>query len=166
MLLKTAIVVLVCNLLLLSCGGSRSQTSPKQVGTSDSLPLFTPHKATLAQQKMCDEQAVKRFNEYTAKENRDKDSYTSHYDPTVNVCYVRINQMSVERGMPSNSTIITDAFEGRIYATYIWSNPGRKKYWEVAPMDCQVNVPGKDSVKCTSMDEFDSLTEKYFGIAK
>ena len=115
---------------------------------------------------MCDEQAAKRFIEYTEAKERDSDSYTSHYDPVVNVCYVRVNHMLVEGRTVGNSVTITDAFEGRVYATYFWSNPDGKKYWEVAPLDCQVNVPGKDSVKCTSSDVFDSLTEKYFGTAK
>jgi hypothetical protein len=115
---------------------------------------------------MCDEQAAKRFNEYTPAKDRDLDSYTSHYDPIVNVCYVRIDRLSSEGGAPSSSVIITDAFEGRVYADYFWINPHGKKYWEVAPSDCQVSIPAKDTIKCNSSDEFDSLTEKYFGTAK
>jgi len=114
---------------------------------------------------MCDEQAARRFRENTPDKERDWDSYTSHYDPRVNVCYVRINRTFVGTANALTLTI-TDAFEGRVYATYVWSNPGNKKFWEVPPSNCEINVPGKDTIKCTSSDEFDSLTEKYFGTAK
>jgi hypothetical protein len=166
-LMKNKIIaVMICCLLAMSCGRLQQKPVTEQADTSYPSPLFEPHKATLAQQKMCDEQAAKRFNEYTTTRDRDQDSYTSHYDPAVNVCYVRINQLLAEGGTFSTSVTITDAFEGQVYASYFWSNPEKKKYWEVAPSDCQINVPGKDSLKCTSSDEFDDLTTKYFGTSK
>jgi hypothetical protein len=163
---NTTIVILLCCLVVQSCSRSGSKPVPKPEDTSDPPRLFEPHIATLAEQKMCDEQAAKRFDEYTDRKNRDYSSYTSHYDPTVNVCYVRVNQTFVAGKIPGNSIMVSDAFEGRVYGSYVWSNPLGKKYWEVAPIECHIDIPGKDSIKCALSDEFDSLTEKYFGTAK
>lgn len=160
---KLMTILFAC-MLTLSCQRSES-SAPKFVVASKPETPFTPNNATLSQQKMCDEQAAKRFNEYIDQKARDFDSYTSHYDPSVNVCYVRVNQTLVEK-IPGNSSTITDAFEGRVYATYLWSNPKGKKYWEVAPTMCEIYLPAKDVITCSSSNEFDSLTEKYFGVAK
>lgn len=125
-------------------------------------PLFTPEAASLAQQKMCDEQALKRFKEN--KHVSSLDTYTSHYDPTVNVCYVRIESYA---GNPVVLTdVVYDAFGGRVYAEYLWTNPHNKKFWEVSPTECEIQIPGKPDETCKSATEFDDLTEKYFGVAK
>lgn len=138
-------------------------TKTREVSTQPSpQPVFTPHEASLAQQKMCDEQAAKRFREYTEKKEQFS-SYTSHYDPSVNVCYVRIDRLV---DGPTTAINVLDAFEGRVYAGYIWTNPQHKNYSEVAPMECDITIPGKDKILCKSSDEFNALTEKYFGVAQ
>ena len=125
-------------------------------------PLFSPVAASLAQQKMCDEQAAKRFNEY--RHESSLDSYTSHYDPTVNVCYVRIESYA---GNPLVLTdVVYDAFGGRMYANYMWTNPHNKKGWDAPPTQCEIHIPDKPDETCKTAEEFDDLTEKYFGVAK
>jgi hypothetical protein len=49
----------------------------------------SPRAATLAQQKMCDEQARKKFNEENASTKGAE--YTSHYDAHMNVCYIMVH---------------------------------------------------------------------------
>jgi len=131
-------------------------------------PLFKPEAATLEQQKMCDEQAVKKFHddETTALHIGDKPeySYTSHYDPAVNVCYVRVHTFGANP--PSVTDVVYDAFGGRVFASYIWVNGQNKKFWEVSPSECDIEIPGKPEEKCTSDTEFDELTDKYFGVTK
>jgi hypothetical protein len=168
--MKSLAVVAVLVVCTIACNRSlptkpASDAAPKLSMAETPQPVFTPHNATLAEQKMCDEQALKRFHEYTEK-NEKYATYTSHYDPSVNVCYVRVNRLTVEKGVPMTSSTVVDAFEGRGYANYIWINSQKKQAYEVAPMDCEINLPGKDALHCKSSEEFDELTEKYFGVAQ
>lgn len=98
------------------------------------------------------------------KHDKSLDTYTSHYDPRVNVCFVRVNSFG-SAGPASVTDVIYDAFGGRVYATYIWVNPLKRKFWEVPPSECDVEIPGKPEEQCTSTDAFNQLTEKYFGVA-
>lgn len=125
-------------------------------------PLYAPVAASLAQQKMCDEQAAKKFSE---NGHGKYDTYTSHYDPTVNVCYVRVESFSAEK-FPVVTDVVYDAFGGRVYANYTWINSHNKKFWEVPPSTCEIHIPGKPDETCKTNAEFDELTEKYFGVAK
>ena len=56
--------------------------------------------------------------------------------------------------------MVYDAFGGRVYANYLWTtNPqGRTK--------CEIDIPGKPVENCNSGEEFDALTEKYFGVER
>jgi hypothetical protein len=139
---------------------NRSVNAAKPAGGAQ--PLFTPVEATLAQQKMCDEQAAKKFSE---NGHGKYDAYTSHYDVTVNVCYIRVNSTSAEK-FPVVADVVYDAFGGRIYASYMWINSQNKKYWEVPPSTCEIHIPGKPVEKCKTAAEFDELTEKYFGVTQ
>lgn len=125
--------------------------APKTAG--EAKPLFTPEAATLAQQKMCDEQAAKRFNE---NKHGAIDSYTSHYEPTVNVCYVRIHSILEAPVVISN--VVYDAFGGRLYANYSLVQPGI--------VTCEIHIPDKPVEKCKSAEDFDALAEKYFGVTQ
>jgi hypothetical protein len=101
--------------ILVGCNThSRSVNAAKPAG--EAQPLFTPVTASLAQQKMCDEQATKKFREYTVGNNA-LSSYTSRYDTSVNVCYIRVD--CVGGGKPATETdTVYDAFGGRVYAAY------------------------------------------------
>jgi hypothetical protein len=126
-----------------------------------------PRLATLSQQKMCDEQAEKQFKIYgTPAKGDTANEYVSHYDARANVCYMMIHRGGISYGNPTVSNVVSDAFEGRVYANYIWINSGKKKYWEVAPMECDVKPRGQPEIKCKSSDEFDALIDKYFGIGR
>jgi hypothetical protein len=136
--------------------------------------LAAPRRmATLAQQKMCDEQAKKRFHEEYERDNGSRpnwtNEHTSHFDASANVCYMTIYRFATltsdEPGAPGLQTDeVYDAFEGRRYASYEWhASPGRK-YSEVPPTDCRVKPRGRAAITCTSFDEYQKLIEKYFGI--
>jgi hypothetical protein len=114
---------------------------------------------------MCDEQAAKRFHENEQWDQRflgnmqstvDR-GYTSHYDPKVNVCYVRLHSI----GETSIAETVFDAFEGREYASFAGSEP---KNGVAKPPLCEIRIPGKPAQDCHSADEFNSLVEKYFGV--
>lgn len=159
--------------MLVGCD-ARGHSTPVQAKPATEpqpQPLFTPVAATLAQQKMCDEQAAKRFNEDkdsddlgTKKKNPPITTYTSHYDPAVNVCYVRIHSVYANPAMVSD--IVYDAFGGRIFAAYSWVNSQGKKFWEVAPSQCEITIPGKPAEECKVDTQFDELVDKYFGVTQ
>jgi hypothetical protein len=167
----TAWVLATAVTLSLTSGCDRSQSAaPAKPAVAGAQPLFTPEPASLAQQKMCDEQAGKKFKEnksdFDDKKNPPIYNYTSHYDPSVNICYVRVDSLSADKGGSMVSDIVYDAFGGRVYATYTWINSEGKKYWEVAPTECDIDIPGKPEQQCKSDTEFDELTEQYFGVTK
>jgi len=122
--------------------------------------------ATLAQQRMCDERAEEEFHKYNKKPSP-SDGYTSHYDARANVCYMMVHAVMVDKDKSvSVSDTVTDAFEGREYASYIWINSEGKPYYEVPPTDCSVKPRGQPSIDCKSSEEFHSLVDKYFGIGR
>jgi len=129
-----------------------------------------PRQATLAQQKMCADQARRMFNESYSAHGKDGLSYdyTSHYDSQQNICYILVHGSGVlkDSGHPVVTNIVFDAFEGRTYAAYSWINSQSKKYWEVTPIECRVLPRGQEAMNCKSSDEFEALIDKYFGIGR
>jgi hypothetical protein len=114
---------------------------------------------------MCDEQATKKFHEDNPHAHPFQ-NYTSHYDPKNNICYIRVFSTTADKKSVSTVITVYDAFEGRVYAAYIWINNKGKQYWEVKPMECFVLPIGKDKIPCSSVEEFNKLAETYFGIAE
>ena len=138
-----------------------------------------PRLATLAQQKMCADQAKRAFNDSDAsKPPNDKKmrrvsppEYTSHYDAKANICYIMVHESNIldnEDGTKiiAISFLVYDAFEGRVYANYLWFSEKDKKGWEVKPMECSVKPRGQDEITCKSDDEFEKLVDKHFGIGR
>jgi hypothetical protein len=118
-------------------------------------------QATLAQQKMCDQQARKSFHESNPTPQHFLTfEYTSHYDPKMNVCYVE-KEFAGYIGKSESLTVswaVWDAFEGRGYASYIKVGPD--------VMDCEITRPGHPIEWCKTGDEFEDLVQKYFGIGR
>lgn len=123
-----------------------------------------PRQATLAQQKMCAEQARKffldpEFNHETWTE------YTSHYDLKMNVCYVMVRQdifLDKEHSAKFHSVAFTvfDAFEG-VERAAVQTDTSTGK-----PYACHLKLPGKEEVFCKTENEWDALVLKHFGIEK
>jgi len=140
----------------------RSVSAAKPAG--EAQPLFTPVAASLEQQKMCAEQGAKRSSEYrggsiTPQGSITFSNYTSHYDPSVNVCYFHVHYAS---GDPTTVVDrVFDAFGGRAYATYIWDGSNGD-----VPTTCKILIPDKPVQLCKSTTEFNELVERYFGAAQ
>jgi hypothetical protein len=109
---------------------------------------------------MCDEQAAKKYNE---SGHGGLDNYTSHYDPAVNVCYVRVHSIA-EKPVIVISNVVYDAFGGRLYANY--SFVGTLNNEQPGTLTCEIHIPNKPVEKCKSADDFDALAEKYFGVTQ
>ena len=112
-----------------------------------------PRQATLTQQKMCADQAAKRFTEAY----EDWTEYSSHYNSRLNVCYLWVNKMTLGDDGTFDDLII-DAFEYTVEAHSFGLTAGKKM------KECFVLVPTGEMVKCRSRVEFGTLVGKYFGI--
>src|SRR6266853_5341736 len=125
---------------------------------------------SLDEQKKCDAQASKVYHEGRALEgHHGEDStgmngYTSHFDPATNICYVWVRWAKIDKKGPTFADNISDAFEGRLYASYMWMNLEGKKSWEVTPSICSVKPRKQEEITCKTEEEFVSLVDKYFGI--
>jgi hypothetical protein len=147
---------------LLGCD-THKQPANTSKPADEAQSLFTPMAASLEQQKMCDEQAAKKFHETKVSgTGLLGDGYTSHYDPKVNVCYVRLSFVAERKEGYTRADTILDAFEGRVYASYV----GSAENSLAKPQECQIHIPGKDTQVCQSGVEYDSLVEKNFGVSK
>ena len=155
--------------VLISCTSKPPQQEARDATTKSTSEIGQPN---LVQQKMCAEQAKKTFDD-TQQQTRQLggdqplSDYTSHFDPQSNICYVRIIAMTASKGGGvTNSDIVYDAFERRVFASYLWMNYSGKKYWEVAPSECEVHPPHQPPMSCRSSEEFNGLVEKWLGVAQ
>ena len=128
--------------------------------------------ATLDEQKKCDAQASKVYHQgrewdgHHTEDPTGMNGYTSHFDPATNICYVWVRWAKIDKQGGSFADTIEDAFEGRVYANYMWMNLEGKKFWEVTPTTCSVKPRKQDEITCKTEEEFDSLVDKYFGIGR
>lgn len=129
--------------------------------------------ATLAQQKMCANQAREFFNESDTRKLPKTTtavvpaSYVDHYDAKVNICYVAIVRTESANGGKTLDyrTAVFDAFEQTSYALYFTTSDRVKNYSEAKPpVWCTVEPRGQREITCKSEGEFNRLLEKYFGL--
>jgi hypothetical protein len=145
-------IMIAAALMTLSCVQTLAQT--------------TKH-APLAEQKMCDEQAHKRLNEYAAEQNVPKrESFQiggSHYDPDVATCYF---QYSYSEGdsikYVEHHYQVEDAFEGKGFGGFIQRFEWKPDKFQV--IACWVKPVGQPEVKCDNLHDWFGLLEKYFGL--
>src|SRR5579859_3222535 len=109
---------------------------------------------TLDSQEKCARQAREEFKLY----GWDKDAMAyvlNHYDAKLNKCFMQVRDTDT-RSVPGTivtSDTVLDAFEGKEYASYIWSTQKNKKYWQVPPLECKVtSLSGQETV-CHSSEE-------------
>jgi hypothetical protein len=127
--------------------------------------------ATLAQQKMCANQAKKFFDDLVAPKPSKapidplRASYFDHYDASAQICYVAIVRNTPTGKNLAYSTGVFDAFEGTSYAAYTQSSDNIRGGVEIKPpLWCSVEPRGHSQIICKSEDEFDGLIEEYFGL--
>jgi hypothetical protein len=135
-----------------------------------SISLGQQAHSSLSEQKVCADQAKKFFmgTEYSDDSKHPiKNEFTSHYDASKKICYVRIDYNT--RADPKETMItsyVFDAFEGRNVASYNWISQTGKKYWEVKPIECSVKPAGGEKIYCKTTQEFEDAVEKYFGLGE
>ena len=127
---------------------------------------------TLDLQAMCATQARKAFQEWEKDQNEPKykssfplvsADYQSHYNTKIKKCLVLIeaNHSATKNEQISTSVLLTDAFERRVYANYLWISRPNKMYWEVPPMTCELLPSLRDQKQCKTREEFDAFVADY-----
>ena len=117
--------------------------------------------ASLDLQAKCSEQASKAFAQagYTARDAGA--AYQNHYNRKLNKCFIEIENTTATSGVVWTHRTLFDAFESKPYGTYAWRTDEKKKYWEVAPVMCEVISPNGEKQPCGSDDEFQNLIRIY-----
>ena len=112
--------------------------------------------ANLDLQQKCAEAAAKTWKSGGFEKLKNA-TYANHYNPTMNKCFMRIENSIPDRsGAVFASDRIVDAYEGKVYAELTWrlDDAGNA-------MRCNATLPSGEQVQCTSPQEFDSLVEQF-----
>jgi hypothetical protein len=128
--------------------------------------LQTASKATaLDLQEKCARQAHEIFKS-SGWERQPLAGFGNHYNAAMNKCFMVIENTSQDTSNPgviTTNKILLDAFEGSTYGEYMWSSEKDKKYWEVKPFLCDVQLASGEKKACQSQDEFDEMLKNYMG---
>jgi hypothetical protein len=121
-------------------------------------------------QAMCATQSRKTFQEY---ENEFKtgssgnmyrtvsSDYQSHYNTKLKKCLLLIEATRMLGEQTSTSAYLSDAYERREYASYLWISQKDKQFWEVPPSHCELMPSLRNKKNCTSREEFDAFVAEY-----
>ena len=115
---------------------------------------------SLEQQAICAKQAKIALQEYEdeiqkkASSNLDQHSdYQSHYNTNLNKCLIKIETTFFDGGHITKSAMLMDAFEQRVYASYIWASQNVNS--------CDLVPTSQTQTHCSSREEFDAFVAKY-----
>jgi len=117
------------------------------------------HGQSLQEQETCAQQAKAAFQEYKGGAAPPGVSdYQSHYNKTLNKCFVLINQKSELNGQPVMVTDLYDAVERRWLASYTQLTKEGKEYL----LNCELKPTSQEKETiCKSKQEFDAFVSKY-----
>jgi len=107
-------------------------------------------------QEKCSDQARKTFKDLGYKPT-DHASYESHYSNNLGKCLIHIHYTMSDLTISGS---VSDAYEGKVYAEFMWIPDKTKKYWEVPPRQCEVTLPNQEKRLCHSTEEFDALVKE------
>ena len=121
-----------------------------------------PQTNTLDLQEKCARQAQEAFKR-DGFEGEKGALFSNHYNEKLNKCFVQIesSDWKTAPGTVFTNKVLSDAFEGKVYAEYMWHSDKVKKYWEVPPLQCSVTLLSGEEKSCRSSDEFDALVKVY-----
>lgn len=114
--------------------------------------------ASLELQEKCAKQAREYLSQF---ENKNLVDTQNHYNVGLNKCFVETHSESLELGNRVESKVLTDAFEGKDYGTFIFISKPNQADYLVPPVECKVMLPSKGETICKSSDEFDALVNQY-----
>ena len=114
---------------------------------------------SLEQQAICAKQAKIAFQQYEDDNKKlspnleQHSEYQSHYNTKLNKCLIDIETMIFGDKHITNSVLLMDAFEGRVYASHVWASPQVNS--------CDLIPSSEDKRACLSKEEFDAFVAKY-----
>ena len=156
-ILLVAVLALTYKLYVVS--DQTKQNATQIITIQNKINGFTK-TADLDLQAKCSKQASFMFNElgYNKSGNFGSlSSYQSHYNNKFNKCFLSIYYVE---GKFVNQSVI-DAYEQKVFATYMWTGQEGKKYWEVAPVLCK-SMPETSSEKtCKSDNEYKEFVKSF-----
>lgn len=88
-------------------------------------------------------------------------AYHSHYNTRLQKCLMLIDQNQALGDQMSTGATLTDAYDRRLYAIYIWIGQESKKHSEMTPIVCELIPSFPDKRNCTSREEFDAFVAGY-----
>jgi len=116
-------------------------------------------------QATCAAQARKAFHEFEREWKTDPKAfkplstdYQSHYNTKLKKCLMLITMMG---NQSQTSVYLSDAYERRIYASYLWFSHEIKEYWEVSPSTCELIPSLRQKKTCKDREEFDAFVANY-----
>jgi len=118
---------------------------------------------SLELQEKCARQAREEFK-HEGLEGKQLADFSNHYNPKLGKCFVEVEYTDAKTGGIFVSKTVVDAFEGKVYASYMWNNNTKKKYWEVPPLKCSVTMLSGEETQCHSDDGpggFNALVKQY-----
>ena len=120
-------------------------------------------QSSLDLQSKCAKQAREEFNSEGWRADT-LAAFTNHYNKQLSKCFIEVTSSDTKTagdGTIFQSTVVSDAFEGKTYGEYHWKSDKVKKYWEVPPFLCRVtSMTGQETV-CHSDDEFKAAVKQY-----
>ena len=134
--------------------------------------IFTAsaYAQSLDLQATCAAQARKAFYEWEAEWKNDpagkafktlSSDYQSHYNTKLKKCLMLTESIRLMGNQSQTSVYLSDAYERRIYASYLWVLHETKKYWEVPPITCELIPSLREKKHCNSREEFDAFVAGY-----
>ena len=90
-------------------------------------------------------------------------SYSSHYNDRVRKCFMELFSQVVDAStqVSTNSTVLSDAFEGTPYGTYTESRSGNRMRVD----ECSLTLPNSPPLRCASRSEWNALVQPYIETA-
>lgn len=160
-------LVLICVAVLAFVSHSQSVALRQQGKKVEELAakIESDSKPTvgLELQERCAKQALEEFK-HEGLIGKPMADFQNHYNSKLGKCFVEVAYTEAKAGDFFTSKTLVDAFEGKVYGTYMWSNPTKKKYWEVPPMKCTVTMLSGEEKDCHAEDGpngFDALVKQY-----
>ncbi len=150
-------------LLLSACNADKIAQLEKQNKELAAKLEALSKQTSLDLQERCAKQARAEFRA-EGGEQEPMTGLTNHYNAKLDKCFMEVTTSSGsgtgKSYVPSISRIISDAFEGKIYAEYFWRNNTGKKYWEVAPVICKVVLKTGETTFCKTTEEYEELIKQ------
>jgi hypothetical protein len=127
------------------------------------------YSQSLDLQEKCSTQARKAFIEYEREDKAQSRGasklisidYQSHYNTKIKKCLLLLETLHALGNELSTSVTLTDAYERRTYASYLWISRENKKYWDVPPSECELIPTLREKRTCATREEFDAFVAEY-----